>query len=773
MPLIPDIKISVQNQSQLILDPVVKSGQFLRSRNGMLILYAGGFTAVFPVMINGEKWAFRCWHVPITNASKRLKLVSEFILQNRPSYLVPLEYTQRGILVKGEIFPTTRMKWIEGQTLKKYLCANIGKKQSLLDIASAFLSLVEDMHRLGIAHGDLQHGNILVTEKENIYLVDYDSMYVPAMNSDYPDEIVGKEDYQHPNRKNNKISNSKVDYFSELIIYLSILGIAENAQLATKYKLADTEYLLFSASDFKDLERSAIYKDLQGLNIPLIDHLLGLLCKYLKVDDINKLEPFNDNASFKKHLASYYKSEDDLWQELKSENNVEAYQRYLKQYPHGRYSIVARRKLNELIEQQRVLDEENLWKDARRINTLASYCHYISSSTMKIHLSEAKQKVEELRWYLALGRDTVEAYQAYLNETDLGLYRQKAYEKIEVLSWDRACRLKTEHAYRSYLRFSISKKHKFQAYIAINDLYWDKAERRADIEGYNEYLSISNSLLNEVSSSVTPQVKASNTEYKEFIDKISDNQIRVNVRLRTLEEELWSKVSAEDIKSRYEYYVEQFPTGRYVGDCHRRIEALIALENEEALWKKARMSHSLTGYRNYLKDSTLKEHQREALEKIAQYDEEAWQKALSSGTEDRYREYIELFPSGIHVDEANRQIESIRSKANLRKGCGWILAMVIIIGIIVLCIVASSAPSSRSSGNPGPRIEKETSGTSNTVNVSEIESKVYSIIYGAERAKENGDPINYTRLREAERLLNQIQYSSKYNEYKRRINALK
>ena len=149
------------------------------------------------------------------------------------------------------------------------------------------------------------------------------------------------------------------------------------------------------------------------------------------------------------------------------------------------------------------------------------------------------------------------------------------------------------------------------------------------------------------------------------------------------------------------------------------------------------MSHSLTGYRNYLKDSTLKEHQREALEKIAQYDEEAWQKALSSGTEDRYREYIELFPSGIHVDEANRQIESIRSKANLRKGCGWILAMVIIIGIIVLCIVASSAPSSRSSGNPGPRIEKGTSGTSNTVNVSEIESKVYSIIYGAERAKAN------------------------------------
>ena len=212
MPLIPDIRISVQNQSQLILDPVVKNGQFQRSRNGQLLMYAGGFTAVFPVIINGEKWAFRCWHVPITDASKRLKLVSEFILKNTPSYLVSLEYTPRGIIVKGEIFPTTRMKWIEGKTIKKYLCENVGKKESLLGLASTFLSLIEDMHRLGISHGDLQHGNILVTEKEDMFLVDYDSMYVPTMGNEYKDEIVGNEDYQNPRFKIKHKSGDVIVY---------------------------------------------------------------------------------------------------------------------------------------------------------------------------------------------------------------------------------------------------------------------------------------------------------------------------------------------------------------------------------------------------------------------------------------------------------------------------------------------------------------------------------------------------------------------------------
>ncbi|MBQ7812083.1 MAG: hypothetical protein IJZ70_06720 [Bacteroidales bacterium] len=771
MPLIPDIRISVQNQAQLILDPVVKGGQFQRSRNGQLLLYAGGFTAVFPVIINGEKWAFRCWHVPITDASKRLKLVSEFILNNKPSYLVPLEYTVRGIIVKGVIFPTTRMKWIEGKTIKKYLCENIGKKHSLLSLASTFLSLIDDMHGLGISHGDLQHGNILVTENEELFLVDYDSMYVPTMGNEYKDEIVGKEDYQHPKRKINKISSSKVDYFSELIIYLSIIGLAENPQLSTKYKLPDTEFLLFSATDFKDIEKSAVYKDLQSLNIPLVNHLLDMLSAYLKVDDINKLTPFNEDGKFKTLLSSYFKSEDDLWEEVKSADSIDAYQNYLKHYPRGRYNIVVRRKLNDLLEKQLIIEEDNLWKNAKRAGTISAYCHYISCSTKKTHLSEAKRIVDGLRWNVTLNSNTLEAYQRYLNETDLGLHRDEAYEKIDFLSWERASRLKTEHAYRDYLKTSVQKIHKFEAYTAINELLWNKAEIAATIEGYNGYLKKSNLLQQEVISSTTPYIRQTNPEYSNVINKIHDNQIRIKVRLQTLEEELWAKVDNENTKDGYELYLRQFPSGKHFGDCQRRIWEIQAQESEEALWKKAKMSHSLTGYRNYLKDSTLKKYQKDALEKISQFDDDAWAKACNVNSEAEYQKYIDTFPDAKNVQVAQQRIRWRKNKKSLGKFFKWLLAIVVISAIAIFAIKASYT-----SSLPAPKptsVQTQQKSSSTSSNISQIESELDAKLKGLELQKKRGKALDINELNKAKSLLNKLYgKSSRYNSFKQRIDNL-
>jgi thiamine kinase-like enzyme len=41
------------------------------------------------------------------------------------------------------------------------------------------------LNRAGVAHGDLQHGNILVANGKP-KLIDYDGMYVPALRA-YPD----------------------------------------------------------------------------------------------------------------------------------------------------------------------------------------------------------------------------------------------------------------------------------------------------------------------------------------------------------------------------------------------------------------------------------------------------------------------------------------------------------------------------------------------------------------------------------------------------------
>lgn len=290
MPTIPSIRTSVENQSILIRDEHARNGRFLRDARNRLYTFSGGFTVVYPYVANNEKWAFRCWHANMGNVRERYEIISRAIISSKTNYLCNFVYVNEGIVVDGYVYPTTRMEWVDGMTLKNYICTYRGSKAKLARLAENFLRMVQDMHRRKFAHGDLQHGNIIVSDKEELYLVDYDSFYCPELRGSV-DIIHGLPDYQHPLRKSNRLVSEKLDYFSELIIYLSILGIAEKPSLIDKYKVADTEHLLFTADDFTQFPKTAIYKDLHGLS-NLIDKLLSILTNYLKKKDINSLEPF-------------------------------------------------------------------------------------------------------------------------------------------------------------------------------------------------------------------------------------------------------------------------------------------------------------------------------------------------------------------------------------------------------------------------------------------------------------------------------------------------
>lgn len=287
---ISDIKASIQCKT-LIQDEFFKNAEFLKDSRGRLISYTGGYTVVIPSIVNGEKWAFRCWHFPVKDSKKRYALISEAIHKAQLPFFCSFEYAENGLLVKGESLPTTKMKWVEGKNLKQYICAHCNESTIIKTLARDFLDMVISLHTKGIAHGDLQHGNIIVSESGELFLVDYDSMYVPAMEGDFPDIISGLIDYQHPARKNNKFSSERVDYFSELVIYTSLLGIAEDPTFVSTYKVEDSEGLLFSASDFGSLETSKIYNELKRLKNADIDRCLAIILEYLSENDLNALKP--------------------------------------------------------------------------------------------------------------------------------------------------------------------------------------------------------------------------------------------------------------------------------------------------------------------------------------------------------------------------------------------------------------------------------------------------------------------------------------------------
>ena len=288
---IPNIRTSVENQHSLILDPHAKNGKFLRDARGRLISYSGGFSVVYPYTIKDEKWVFRCWHSNLGNVRRRFNAISEAIRKSKAKYLCNFEYIDEGIIVEGKIYPTTRMRWVEGKNLKDYICKYRSDKKRLLQLAENFLQMVQEMHCNKLAHGDLQHGNIIVNDSGEIFLVDYDSFYCPSLKGE-PEIVTGLKDYQHPLRSKNLIVSEKIDYFSELIIYLSILSIAYNPSLVDKYRVELADRLLFEALDFADIQHSRIYSDINALGSEF-SILLEILDIYLSKRSLEELLPFD------------------------------------------------------------------------------------------------------------------------------------------------------------------------------------------------------------------------------------------------------------------------------------------------------------------------------------------------------------------------------------------------------------------------------------------------------------------------------------------------
>lgn len=281
-----DITTSILHP-QLIKDDFIKEGKPILDSRNRPIHHSGGFAVVFPFLVDNQKWAFRCWSADLGDVEERLLKISSTIKQLNLPYFCDFTYQSKGLIVNGTTCPTTRMRWIDGCNIKEFICAHKNEKNVLQKLAKDFITMCDKLHSCHIAHGDLQHGNILVDKSGNIFLIDYDSMYVPMLDGER-NIINGIPDYQHPKRPESNYFSYKLDYFSELIIYISILAISERPSLVDDYQLENADRLLFSRDDYYNLLQSNIYKDLISLS-PLINKLLFVLKQYLECEDISEL----------------------------------------------------------------------------------------------------------------------------------------------------------------------------------------------------------------------------------------------------------------------------------------------------------------------------------------------------------------------------------------------------------------------------------------------------------------------------------------------------
>lgn len=220
--------------TSIVVGSLVKASQLAGGRpemyNGKPIKYAGGYCIVFPYIVSGKKYAVRCWHANLEGAKERTKIISSSLHTLNMPYFVGFEYAENGIATPLGVQPIVIMDWVEAKPLKGYIEEHLFDADSLYRLANNFLSMTQQLHEHSVSHGDLQHGNIMVKSDGGLVLVDYDSMYVPKLEG-WTDEISGLPGYQHPARWTNKYLTPKADYFSEMVIYTSIVALTELPQL--------------------------------------------------------------------------------------------------------------------------------------------------------------------------------------------------------------------------------------------------------------------------------------------------------------------------------------------------------------------------------------------------------------------------------------------------------------------------------------------------------------------------------------------------------------
>jgi thiamine kinase-like enzyme len=163
---------------------------------------------------------------------------------------------------------------------------------ALRKLARQFLELVGSLKQHSVAHGDLQHGNVLVA-KGQLRLVDYDGMFVPAL-AGMPSYELGQRNYQHP-RRTDQHFGPFIDNFSAWVIYASLVALSVDSSLWYECGGGE-EHLLFRREDFVDPVSSDALRALELVAEPAVQSLAASLRSFSTCTDVSRIPPPESNT---------------------------------------------------------------------------------------------------------------------------------------------------------------------------------------------------------------------------------------------------------------------------------------------------------------------------------------------------------------------------------------------------------------------------------------------------------------------------------------------
>jgi hypothetical protein len=273
-PTITDYVEAVQDPMETFRERKLQRAEFVLDPRWQVPRPASGNAAVvFRATVAGRDQALRFFiQEDVSEKRRYTALDRHFYTNGLADCVARTTWVDEAIRIDDRWWPMVQMEWVDGETLDAHVRALAGRRDAAaLDrLALTWRRQVQRLQAAEFAHGDLQHGNILVGPAGELRLVDFDGSWIAAFEDLHlnPPRETGHPNYQHVGRTWGRW----MDTFPALVIYTGLLALARRPDA-----WRNNEGILFTRDDLMRPGDTPIWRLLTEIPDPGVQLAAGRL----------------------------------------------------------------------------------------------------------------------------------------------------------------------------------------------------------------------------------------------------------------------------------------------------------------------------------------------------------------------------------------------------------------------------------------------------------------------------------------------------------------
>ena len=245
------------------------------------------------------------------------------------------------------------------------------------------------------------------------------------------------------------------------------------------------------------------------------------------------------------------------------------------QSPRGEPLQVKGHKGGQFVFKPKKEDEDRLWAEALKSNSIAAYNAFLARFPTGIHAATARHLLKELEeeghWEAAQASNNIHRWLDFLDKYPQSRYRKEAGEKIKSLEdlqdWETArqggkisdfLKYKYSHPEGRYVKEADQRIAELREAHEEADA-WRKAQNEHTQRSYQRYLD---------DYPNGPNASKASAEREALREKENANDAQRK------EDEAWSAAKRKDEIPAYEHYLQAYPNGSYRREAEERVAAL-------------------------------------------------------------------------------------------------------------------------------------------------------------------------------------------------------